>query len=93
MIVDKQLSIANRRKAVIVQELRDLGFTAIPKINKARPAEEKEPIVEELEARAAVQDEESETGASSDFDYLLGMAIWNLTVEKVSVHPFRECVY
>jgi len=33
---------------------------------------------------AAVQSEEAETGASSDYDYLLGMGIWSLTTEKIS---------
>ena len=73
----------NRKKAEIVQELRELNFRPFPKVSKARQAGEKEPIVEELEARAAVQDEEAESGASSDFDYLLGMPIWSLTIEKV----------
>jgi DNA topoisomerase II len=83
MIVDKKLNISNRRKAEIVVDLRQLKFSAFPKVSKARQHGEKEPIVEELEARAAVQDEEAETGATSDFDYLLGMPIWSLTVEKV----------
>ena len=29
------------------------------------------------------EDEEAATGTSSDYDYLLGMAIWSLTREKI----------
>jgi DNA topoisomerase II len=85
MIVNKELNVSNRKKSDIVQELRTLGFTSFPKMVKGRQTGEKEPIVEELEARAVVQNEEAETGASSDFDYLLGMPIWSLTTEKVEL--------
>jgi hypothetical protein len=85
MIVDKELHISNRKKADIVQDLRKLSFRAFPKVLKIRKSGEKEPINDELETRAAVESEEAETGASSDYDYLLGMPIWSLTEEKVVI--------
>ena len=80
MIVDKELSVSNRRKADIVQELRKKQFRPFPKVAKAKAAGETEDVVEE-------EDEDNEVanpaGNLSDFDYLLGMAIWSLTKEKV----------
>ena len=82
MIIDRELSVSNRRKADIVQELRKKQFRPFPKVAKAKAAGETEDVVEE-------EDEENETGGStgnlSDFDYLLGMAIWSLTKEKASL--------
>lgn len=82
MIIDKTLVVSNRKKADIVAELRELQFRPFPKINKAKEAGETEAVVEndvdedEIAAQAGAP-------TNADFDYLLGMAIWNLTREKV----------
>ncbi|WRT66491.1 uncharacterized protein IL334_003450 [Kwoniella shivajii] len=73
MIIAKELSVNNKKKTVIVDELRALKFRPFPKKAKAQESGETE----------AALDEEDE-GMASDFDYLLGMAIWSLTVEKVN---------
>jgi DNA topoisomerase II len=73
MIVDKQLSVSNRKKTDIVVELRNKEFRPFPKISKAKASGETEEVVED----------EEEQGSDSDYDYLLGMAIWSLTKEKV----------
>ncbi|KAI0328009.1 type II DNA topoisomerase [Cubamyces sp. BRFM 1775] len=75
MIVDKELVVSNRKKADIVAELRKKQFRPFPKVSKAKAAGETEDVVEDEEA-------ESE-GDASDYDYLLGMAIWSLTKEKI----------
>lgn len=75
MIVDKQLSVSNRKKADIVAELRKKEFRPFPKVSKAKDSGETEDVVEE----------EEDQGSDSDYDYLLGMAIWSLTKEKVRV--------
>ena len=82
MIVDKELSVSNRRKADIVQELRKKQFRPFPKVAKAKAAGETEDVVEEEE-----EDNEAANPAGnlSDFDYLLGKAIWSLTKEKASL--------
>jgi DNA topoisomerase-2 len=72
MIVDKQLSVSNRKKADIVVELRKKEFRPFPKVSRARAEGETEEVVED-----------EEEGNDSDYDYLLGMAIWSLTKEKV----------
>lgn len=80
MIVKKELSVSGRKKADIVVELRKKGFRPFPKVAKAKAAGEEEEVV-----GADPEEEEAATGASSDYDYLLGMAIWSLTHEKVRV--------
>ncbi|KAG7531692.1 hypothetical protein FFLO_04202 [Filobasidium floriforme] len=72
MIVDKSLVVSNKKKSSLEEELRALKFKAFPKTKKAREAGEDEPFLEE-------EDE----GKAGDFDYLLGMAIWSLTREKI----------
>jgi DNA topoisomerase-2 len=84
MIVDKKLVVSNRKKADIVQELRELQFTPFPKTAKKK---------DDYESLAVTENDvdEDEIAAvagqplNSDFDYLLGMAIWNLTKEKVDL--------
>lgn len=78
MIVEKKLVVANRKKADIVNELRDKGFRPFPKVAKAKSEGELEEVLQ-------AEEEEKATGATSDYDYLLGMAIWSLTKEKVCV--------
>ena len=73
MIVDKELVVSNRKKADIVADLRKKGFRPFPKVNRAGETEQ---VVEADEG-----DVQEET--SADYDYLLGMAIWSLTKEKV----------
>lgn len=73
MIIKKELVVSNKKKAVVVAELRELKFRPFPK-GAARPASES----------AEALEEEEDLGSDSDYDYLLGMAIWNLTSERVS---------
>lgn len=79
MIIDKQLSVSNRKKADIIADLRKLEFRPFPKVRKAKAAGETEEVVNQDEEA----DDDASTG-STDYDYLLGMAIWSLTKEKVS---------
>jgi len=64
---------SNRNKADIVQELRQNKFRPFPKA--ARETEDVE-VNDDAKAEAA-------SGTLTDRDYLLGMAIWSLTKEKV----------
>ena len=73
MIISKELVVSGKRKAALVTELRSLGFKAFSKSKKK----------DDVEAEPALEEEEE--GLASDYDYLLGMAIWSLTAEKVSV--------
>mgnify|MGYP001600532581 CR=1 FL=1 len=74
MIISKQLVIANRKRSVIVAELREKDFRPFPKTAKAH-------VAADPDDDGAGDDD---AGADSDFDYLLGMALYSLTAEKVS---------
>ncbi|KAF2145209.1 uncharacterized protein K452DRAFT_284608 [Aplosporella prunicola CBS 121167] len=76
MIIDGKLVVSRKKKAALVAELKEKGFTPIPKVSDAKKQGETEEVVEEEES------EDDEPGAN-DYDYLLGMAIWSLTVERV----------
>lgn len=79
MIVNKELVVSNRKKVDIIDELRHKKFRPFPKVAKAKAMGETEDVEENDEA------EEAASGTSTDYDYLLGMAIWSLTKEKVCV--------
>ncbi|CBX94403.1 DNA topoisomerase 2 [Plenodomus lingam] len=79
MIIDGKLVVSKKKKLALVQELKKLGFTPIPKVDDAKKAGEIDDVQEDEE-----DTDETEAGASaSDYDYLLGMAIWSLTQERV----------
>ncbi|SRR5216684_540694 len=78
MIISKELVVSNRKKADIVEDLRQKKFRPFPKVAKGKAAGETE------EAEDANDEaEEAATGTSTDYDYLLSMAIWSLTKERV----------
>ncbi|EIN13330.1 type II DNA topoisomerase [Punctularia strigosozonata HHB-11173 SS5] len=83
MIVDRELSVSNRKKADIVAELRKREFRPFPKVAKAKAAGENAEVVEDADELEEVEREAQATGAGSDYDYLLGMPIYALTKEKI----------
>ncbi|KAL9078962.1 MAG: hypothetical protein Q9157_002146 [Trypethelium eluteriae] len=74
MICDSKLVIARKKKQVLIEELKSLNFKAFPKTKDARKAGEEEEVLEEDEGK-----DDTDTG----YNYLLGMAIWSLTMERV----------
>ena len=80
MIVDRKLTISNRKRADIVAELRRLEFRPFPKQKaKKRPGE--------VEVLGGENEEEEEmSGGAGDYDYLLSMSISSLTTERVSLN-------
>lgn len=77
MIVSRQLVVNNRKRAELVAELRQKDFRPFPRQKKAKVAGEVNEDDEE------VADEGDESNAAGDYDYLLSMAIYSLTKEKV----------
>ncbi|KAL4065795.1 DNA topoisomerase, partial [Scleroderma yunnanense] len=77
MIVDKELAVSNRKKADIIADLRRLKFRPFPKAKKAKAVGETEEVNQDEDAEA------EDSAGSTDYDYLLGMAIWSLTKEKI----------
>lgn len=90
MIIKKELVVSNRKKADIVTDLRKMDFRPFPKVTKAKAAGEIEAAEEEDDDEAEV--EVGKNSVTNDYDYLLGMAIWSLTQEKVgSRSHFVKC--
>lgn len=80
MIIDGKLVVSKKKKSVLVAELDTHNFKRIPKIVDAKKQGEFEAVVEQDDDES--DDVETAAGAN-DFDYLLGMAIWSLTEERV----------
>ena len=70
MIVNKELVVSNRKKVDIVADLRRHEFRPFSKTSAKTDGE-------------LAEEDNEEEGTQTDFDYLLGMPIWNLTKEKV----------
>ncbi|TFK30660.1 DNA topoisomerase II [Coprinopsis marcescibilis] len=77
MIVDKQLTVSGRKKIDIVADLRKHKFRPFPKVAKTKVAKDENEDDDEDE-----DDDDDSVDAVTDFDYLLGMAIYSLTREK-----------
>ncbi|PWN44138.1 putative DNA topoisomerase II [Ceraceosorus guamensis] len=75
MIIKGELKVSNRKRNDIVSDLRRHDFRPFPKNAKGAVAAEVDD--------GTPEDEMENTGAESDYDYLLGMAIYTLTREKV----------
>ncbi|GAA6023335.1 hypothetical protein JCM10207_005750, partial [Rhodosporidiobolus poonsookiae] len=82
MIINKELVLSNRKRAVIVADLRKHNFRPFPKVQKAHVAGD----VDEAGERDPEDEEDPEAaaGADSDFDYLLNMSLSSLTAERVA---------
>lgn len=73
-LINDTFKIRNRPKREILSDLKSKGFTAYPKQKKNSTADQ---------ANDNSDDEESDEVGASDYDYLLGMPFWSLTMEKV----------
>jgi DNA topoisomerase II len=69
MIIDGKLVVSRKKKAVLVTELKKLGFKPFPKVSDAKKAGEFEDAMEDEEDEG-----EAEAGAN-DYDYLLGVSL------------------
>ena len=72
MIIDGKLTVSKKKKAVLVQELKKLGFAPFPKVEDAKAAGEVEDVQEDDES----EETEVEVNAN-DYDYLLGVSATN----------------
>ncbi|KAL8408001.1 hypothetical protein RB594_006705 [Gaeumannomyces avenae] len=74
-IIEGKLVVSKKKKVVLVQELRDRKYEAFPKTEAAKRAKEDDEDNEPAE--------EEDEGSAGDYDYLLSMAIWSLTYERL----------
>ena len=90
-VINRTLIISNRKKKDLLQELRQKNYTPFPKNKK-----EKDPLAsnnssnnDNNEDNEEESDKDVESSAQ-DYDYLLSMPMWNLTLEKASDVCARE---
>ncbi|GAB2289044.1 hypothetical protein Dimus_023346 [Dionaea muscipula] len=87
-VVNGEIIVGNRKKADLVKELREKGFTPFPKKGKtvetavvgATENPEAEENTEEADSVAATVVQEAH---ASDYDYLLSMSIGTLTQDRI----------
>jgi DNA topoisomerase-2 len=65
MIIDRELTISKKKKAVLIAELKKLNFKPFAKIEDATKDGEIAPVVED--------DDDDVALGSSSYDYLLGV--------------------
>eukprot|EP00026_Physarum_polycephalum_P000381 Phypoly_transcript_00381.p1 GENE.Phypoly_transcript_00381~~Phypoly_transcript_00381.p1 ORF type:complete len:1577 (+),score=426.38 Phypoly_transcript_00381:657-4733(+) len=94
-VVNKEIIINNRKKADLLKELRDKNFDPFPTKSakaKTKVAGNDVAIESDDEAEQGEGEQEEDTKdkkastadkSSKDYDYLLSMPLWNLTLEKV----------
>lgn len=69
-----KLVVSNRKRAEILSDLQRRGYDLIDKAKKAAKDDDDEEVLDE---------DATDAQLAKGFDYLLGMKIWNLTMEKV----------
>ncbi|GBM04506.1 DNA topoisomerase 2-alpha [Araneus ventricosus] len=77
---DNKITVENRRKAEMIKLLQDRGYDSDPL--RAWKESQKNDDEEEKKADEESDTEKEETTSGPDYDYLLGMTLWNLTREK-----------
>ncbi|OAA65714.1 DNA topoisomerase 2 [Niveomyces insectorum RCEF 264] len=80
-IIEGKLVVAKKKKAVVVQELRSRNYEAFPKETEAsRKAKTKE---DDDNPPQEDEEDDDDEGSARDYDYLLSMAIWSFTQERL----------
>lgn len=67
-IIETKLRVQNRKKMDVIEEMIKRGYKSFPKNSK--------------DTGDAAEEEQDDAVSASDFDYLLGMPIYSLTMEK-----------
>ncbi|KAJ3340537.1 DNA topoisomerase 2 [Gonapodya sp. JEL0774] len=82
-IIEGKLVVSNRKKAVLLEELRKRKYTPFPKATAKKPS----PATPDEDPEEVEEDGDGATDSivkgDHGYDYLLTMPIWNLTWEKV----------
>lgn len=84
MIIDRELTISKKKKAVLIAELKKLNFKPFAKIEDATKDGEIEPALEN-----DAGDDDDVALAASSYDYLLGVCNTPSTKSKVRTDTHR----
>lgn len=78
MIIEGSLIVSKKKRTVLIEELRELKFAALPPMSRSSSNS-----TEIVEDDANADEDQDSAGTSKDYDYLLNMPIHSLTIEKV----------
>eukprot|EP00397_Hematodinium_sp_SG-2012_P002474 GEMP01002481.1.p1 GENE.GEMP01002481.1~~GEMP01002481.1.p1 ORF type:complete len:1035 (+),score=209.67 GEMP01002481.1:227-3106(+) len=87
LVINEQLELRKRKKADLIKDLQNLNFKPWSEIQKGNlstlrtGSAEKSP--DEGEEQGEDENAEVKKESKGDYDYLVGMPMWNLTWEKV----------
>ena len=76
------LVVSNRKRKELLADLQERGYDLFPRDEKKDPEEEDEDD-------ESVEENVSDAELAKGYEYLLGMKIWSLTHEKVSLDHFH----
>ena len=76
------LVVSNRKRKELLSDLQERGYDLFPRDEKKDPEEEDEDD-------ESVEENVSDAELAKGYEYLLGMKIWSLTHEKVSLDHFH----
>ncbi|KAI0978809.1 hypothetical protein GJ496_000179 [Pomphorhynchus laevis] len=83
--IDGTIKVENVKKKTILETLKQRNYDPDPvSAWKAKISKSKSSVIEELQREIEENDNqpEDESSKSTDYDYLLGMALWSLTMER-----------
>jgi DNA topoisomerase II len=86
LIIDGKFVVAKRKKAAIIADLRKHGFKAIPRTPRRSSVISDEEKADSDTGGAGNEPQSSslaKTIGDQDYDYLLSMPLWSLTMERV----------
>jgi len=75
-VLSEEIIVKKRKKDDLLKELKDKGFTPINNSKKLKKKKEEDDEDDE-------EDQDEKELSSNSYDYLLGMALWSLTMERV----------
>ncbi|KAI0409549.1 DNA topoisomerase [Xylaria palmicola] len=78
-IMDERLVVSRKKKAVVIEELRQAKYEAFVKNAEAKTKSEEDEEEEDTETAEAASAEDDSRG----YDYLLSMPIWSFTQERL----------
>ena len=80
-IIDGKLVVSKKRKAVLVQELRDRKYEAFPRGENAKKSRSTD---EDLDQEDAEAEENDNDGGTRDYDYLLSVSYAVIALQAVA---------
>ncbi|KAH3731657.1 DNA topoisomerase II [Pelomyxa schiedti] len=81
-VIAKEVKVTNRRSEELLNQLAEMHFDAFPTTRKRVGAKPEDSDKSETEEEKESRDSAGGSAKASDYDYLLRMPIWSLTVER-----------